>query len=230
MRFVLKHEIRDRMRLHAVQNRMSFAQADTLQYYLEQQDMIESAKINERICDIVITYSGSREAVISILKKFSYEKTQAPEEYIKNSGRALNHEYWDRLVEKAVLHYGNKIFLPMPVRTVITTVKSVKYIWNGICTLCKGKIEVPVLDATAIGVSVFRGDFVRIHMGNVIPFDGEITEDEAMVNQASLIGESVPVAKKAGVTVRYMQEPLWKRTKLPFASKRQTAPASMRRL
>ena len=167
----------------------------------------------------------------------------------------MNGEYWEKMVNHVVLHYGKKIFLPLPVRTFLTTLKSVKYIWKGVRTLAKCRIEVPVLDATAIGVSMLRGDFstassvmfllgfgeiledwthkksvddlarsmslnvskvwlitedsevqvgtdeikpgdrVRIHMGTVIPFDGIVTEGEAMVNEASLTGESMPVAK-----------------------------------
>ena len=184
-----------------------------------------------------------------------------PDVYRQNSGRETNREYWDKLVTKVVVHYGNKLFLPMPIRTVITGVKSVKYIYQGIHTLLQRKIEVPVLDATAIGVSMFRGDIstagsvmfllgigeileewthkksvddlarsmslnisrvwlcndgqemlvpttkiqtgdlVRVHMGNRVPFDGTVAEGEAMVNQASLTGESEPVRKYIESTV-----------------------------
>ena len=184
-----------------------------------------------------------------------------PDVYRQNSGRETNREYWDKLVTKVVVHYGNKLFLPMPIRTVITGVKSVKYIYQGIHTLLQRKIEVPVLDATAIGVSMFRGDIstagsvmfllgigeileewthkksvddlarsmslnisrvwlcndgqemlvpttkiqtgdlVRVHMGNMVPFDGTVAEGEAMVNQASLTGESEPVRKYIESTV-----------------------------
>ena len=159
------------------------------------------------------------------------------------------------MVNHVVLHYGKKIFLPLPIRTFLTTLKSVKYIWEGVRTLVKCRIEVPVLDAAAIGVSILRSDFstassvmfllgfgeiledwthkksvddlarsmslnvskvwlvtddtevqvgtdtikpgdrVRIHMGTVIPFDGIVTDGEATVNEASLTGESMPVAK-----------------------------------
>lgn len=261
MRFVIKHEIKGRIRIHLVQKRMTLQQADILQYYLEMQENVDSAKVQERTCDVAVCYHGSREEMLQIVKNFSYERVDVPEDYLKNSGREMNREYKDKLVNKVVLYYGTKLLMPFYVREAIAAVKSVKYLWNGLCTLCRGKIEVPVLDATAIGVSMFRGDIntagsvmfllgigeileewthkksvgdlarsmslninkvwlirdgqeiqvsaktiqpkdlVRIHMGNVIPFDGTVTDGEAMVNQASLTGESVPVRKKEGSSV-----------------------------
>ena len=261
MKFVVKHEIKGRIRVHFCQKRMTFEEADTLQYYLNSQEMITSSKVQERTQDATICYTGDRAAVIALLRSFHYEKVDVPDVYRQNSGRATNREYWDKLVTKVVVHYGNKLFLPMPVRTVITGVKSIKYIYQGIHTLLQRKIEVPVLDATAIGVSMFRGDIstagsvmfllgigeileewthkksvddlarsmslnisrvwlcndgqemlvpttevrtgdlVRVHMGNMIPFDGAVAEGEAMVNQASLTGESEPVRKYKESTV-----------------------------
>lgn len=261
MKFRIKHDIRGRLRVQFVQNRMTFEQADTIQYYLEQEEQITSVKVQERTQCVTICYTGEKEDILAILKAFHYDQVTLPDTYQKNSGRELNSEYWEKLVTSVVLHYGNKIFLPMPVRAVITSVKSVKYIWHGICTLAKGKIEVPVLDATSIGVSIFRqdfntagsimfllgigeileewthkksvddlarsmslhiskvwmvsgeqevlvaaseineGDLVRVHMGNVIPFDGAVVDGEGMVNQASMTGESVPVAKSVDATV-----------------------------
>ena len=261
MKFVVKHEIKGRIRVHFCQKRMTFEEADTLQYYLNSQEMITSSKVQERTQDATICYTGDRASVIALLRGFHYEKVDVPDVYRQNSGRATNREYWDKLVTKVVVHYGNKLFLPMPVRTVITGVKSIKYIYQGIHTLLQRRIEVPVLDATAIGVSMFRGDIstagsvmfllgigeileewthkksvddlarsmslnisrvwlcndgqemlvpttevrtgdlVRVHMGNMIPFDGAVAEGEAMVNQASLTGESEPVRKYKESTV-----------------------------
>ena len=261
MKFVVKHEIKGRIRVHFCQKRMTFEEADTLQYYLDSQEIITSSKVQERTQDATICYTGEKSAVIALLRSFHYEKVDVPDVYRQNSGRETNREYWDKLVTKVVVHYGNKLFLPMPIRTVITGVKSVKYIYQGIHTLLQRKIEVPVLDATAIGVSMFRGDLstagsvmfllgigeileewthkksvddlarsmslnisrvwlcndgqemlvptteiqtgdlVRVHMGNMVPFDGTVAEGEAMVNQASLTGESEPVRKYIESTV-----------------------------
>ena len=249
------------MRIHILQSRMSFEQADILQYYLDAKEQVINAKIQERTADVTVSYQGSREEILSVLEAFTYERAQVPEVYLKNSGRQMNREYWDRLVNKTVIYFGNKIFLPYPIRAGITMITSVKYIWKGLTTLARRRIEVPVLDATAIGVSIFRGDIstassvmfllslgeileewthkksvgdlarsmslniskvwlvrdgqeimvpvteirsgdpVRVHMGNVIPFDGCVTDGEAMVNQASLTGESVPVRRTEGSTV-----------------------------
>lgn len=255
MKFVIKHEIRGRIRIHIIQKRMSCREADMLEYYLKEQEPVVSAKVTVRTQDAVICYHGSRVAMIDTLRKFHYDKAEVPEEVLQNSGRELNDQYWEKLVSRVVLRAGSKLFLPYPVRAGITLVKSVKYLWAGVRTLAAGKIEVPVLDATAIGVSIFRGDFdtagsvmfllgigeileewthkksvddlarsmslnvgkvwlmkdgqeilvpvteiqagdqIVVHMGNVIPFDGTVTDGDAMINQASLTGEPLPVHK-----------------------------------
>ncbi len=256
MKFFIKHETRGRLRIHLAQKRMSYEQADTLLYYLQNLDGVTSAKVYERTCDAVVCYQGSRAAVISGIQAFHYQDVEVPSQVLQSSGRALNAEYQEKLISKVLYHYGRKLFLPYPLNAIYTTATSVKYIWKGIDTLLHRKIEVPVLDATAIGVSVLRQDFgtagsimfllgigelleewthkksvgdlartmslnvgkvwlkkddqeilvesgeiqpgdeVVVRMGTVIPFDGSVIDGEAMVNQASLTGESVPVCKK----------------------------------
>ena len=168
MKFIIKHETRGRIRVHMMQKSMTLRQADILQYALEMEEPIDSAKVQERTCDVVICYHGSRQDILNILKKFSYENSYVPEESLKNSGRQMNREYKDKLIRNVVLHYGTKMFMPLPIREGIAVVKSAKYIWNGLCTLAKGKIEVPVLDATAIGVSMLRGDVNTAIVGMLI--------------------------------------------------------------
>lgn len=177
MRFRIMHEIKGRMRIHVSQKRMSYEEADTLQYYLESQDNILSAKVYERNQDVAICYQGSREQVVALLQRFQYEKVQVPDTVLANSGREMNREYWDKLVGSIVRRMASKCFLPYSVRAVITTVKSVKYIWKGIATLAKGKIEVPVLDGTAIAVSILRGDTRTASSVMFLLGIGEILED-----------------------------------------------------
>ena len=255
MKFIIKHETKGRMRIHAVQNRMSYAQADTLLYFLHSRKEVTFAKVYDRTCDAVISYVGDRQTIIELLRGFHYEDVEVPEGLIENSGRELNNTYQEKLIGKIVFHYARRWILPYPIRICLTSIQSVKYLWKGLTTLAAGRIEVPVLDATAIGVSVLRSDFntagsimfmlgigelleewthkksvddlartmslnvgkvwlvsggqevlvptsqikagdkVVVHMGNIIPFDGVVAVGEAMVNQASLTGESVPVRK-----------------------------------
>ena len=177
MKFIVKHEINGRLRIHVVQKRMTYTEADTLSWFLSSQKNVTDVKVYERTADAVICYVGDREEVLNLLKQFSYENTTLPEHVAAGSGRELNAVYQEKLVMKTVLHYGSKLFLPMPVRAVITSVKSVKYIWHGIRCLLHGKIEVPVLDATAISVSVFRGDYATAGSVMFLLGIGEIIEE-----------------------------------------------------
>lgn len=261
MRFQIKHEIEGRLRVHMMQNRMTFAEADTLQYYLEGLPGVAHAKVYEKTCDAVVTYTAERADIITALKQFCYDRVELPTAISGHSSREMNAEYQSRLVGQTLIHFGKKLFLPYPVRAAITAVKSVKYLYHGAHCLLQRKIEVSVLDAVAIGVSVFRGemntaasvmyllgigetleewthkksvddlarsmslnvskvwllqdgqeilvsakevalgDSVVVRMGNVIPFDGVIRQGEAMVNQASMTGESLPVRKEVGTYV-----------------------------
>ena len=177
MKFIVKHEINGRLRIHVVQKRMTYTEADTLSWFLSNQKNVTDVKVYERTADAVICYVGTREEVLNLLKEFSYENTKLPEHVAAGSGRELNAVYQEKLVMKTVLHYGSKLFLPMPIRAVITSVKSVKYIWHGIRCLMHGKIEVPVLDATAISVSVFRRDYATAGSVMFLLGIGEIIEE-----------------------------------------------------
>ena len=159
MKFLIKHEMKGRMRIHLAQYRMSCAQADTLLYYLHEQLEVTDAKVYDRTADATISYAGDRKKIIEILQNFHYEDVEVPDGLIENSGRELNNIYQEKLVDKVIFHYARKWFLPAPIRACFTAACAVKYIWKGLKTLARRKIEVPVLDATAIGVSLLRFDF-----------------------------------------------------------------------
>lgn len=111
MKFVIKHEIKGRIRIHILQSRMTFEQADTLEYYLSNNKLVTSVKVRERLQDATISYIGSREDIIKLLTSFKYNNVEVPDVYLQNSGRELNREYWDKLVNKVFLYGANKIFL-----------------------------------------------------------------------------------------------------------------------
>lgn len=262
MKFTIKHESRGRMRVHMEQYRMTYEQADTLLYVIHNHRNVTFVKVYDRTADAVIEYVGDREQIIELLRHFHYESANVPQTVIKTSGRELNNSYQEKLLGSVVWHYSKKLLLPWPIRTALTVGRSIKYIGIGLKCLLQRKIEVPVLDATAITVSLVtkdfstassimfllgigelleewthkksvddlarsmslnvskvwlrtpenqeilvesskieKGDKVVVHMGNVIPFDGEILYGDAMVNQASLTGESVPVQRTVGNTV-----------------------------
>ncbi|MBR1865778.1 MAG: heavy metal translocating P-type ATPase [Lachnospiraceae bacterium] len=158
MRFIIRHDIRGRLRIHVQQKQMSYRQADILQYYLSEQQFVTSVKVQHRTQDVTVCYVGQREQMIELLRRFRYDRAEVPDAFLENSGRELNEQYKEQLITKVILRYGNKLFLPYPVRAGITLMKSIKYIGLGLRTLAQRKIEVPVLDATAIGASLIRGD------------------------------------------------------------------------
>ena len=258
MKFKVLHNMRGRMRIHVMTNEMTDLQADKLEYDLAAQDMIMTAKVYERTSDVVITYAGERQLLLSYLQTYYYRRKVEEDETLARSGRAMNRKYWDKLVNRVVLRMGSKLFVPAPIRTGLVLAKSLSYIKKALSCVGRRKIEVPLLDGIAITTSIVRGDYgtagsvmflldlgeimeewthkksvddlakkmslnvskvwlnvdgrevltdvskietgdcVTVHMGNVIPLDGVIKEGEGMVNQASLTGEAIPVAKKPG--------------------------------
>ena len=154
MKFTIKHEAYHRMRIHLSCRKMTFAEADILQYYLQTAVMVKNAKVYEKTADAVIEYTGDRAQVITLMRNFHYDDVEVPNGLIENSGRELNAVYKEKMIQKVILHYAGKIVLPYPVRAGMVAVRSLKYIKHGITTLWHRKIEVPVLDAVAIGVSI----------------------------------------------------------------------------
>ena len=258
MKCIILHESAGRLRVHLSCARMTLHQADVLEYYLRSVDGVAEVKVYERTRDAVVRYTGARSSVLSALAAFSFAKAEALELVPEHTSRALNREFEDKLAMTVMRRYVSKLFLPVPVTTAIAIVRSLRYLREGLKALWHGRLSVAVLDATAVTVSLARGDFstagsvmfmlklgeileewthkksvadlagamslhvdkvwlqvdgtevltdvgtvqpgdhVVIRTGGMIPLDGRVVSGEAMVNQSSMTGESLPVPKRCG--------------------------------
>ena len=258
MKCKIIHESRGRLRVHLECARMSLDEADVLEYYMRSVDGVDEVKVYDRTRDAVICYRAERAAVINALAAFSFPAAEAMQLVPEHTTRELNREFEDKLAMAVLRRTASKLFLPVPVTTAIAIVRSLKYIHEGLKSLLHGRLSVAVLDATAVSVSMLRGDFstassvvfmlslgeileewthkksvadlagamsinidkawlrtgetetlvpvgdirpgdeIVIRTGCMIPLDGKVIEGEAMVNQASMTGESMPVAKRPG--------------------------------
>ena len=261
MKCKILHETTGRLRVHLCCGRMTLSQEDVLEYYLRARDGVQEVRVYDRTQDAVVVYGGKREDIISALAQFSFAEADAMELVPEHTSRALNREFEDKLAVTVIRRCISKLFLPAPITTALALLRSVKYIREGLSALWHGKLSVAVLDATAVTVSMVRGDFatagsvmfmlhlgeileewthkksvadlasamslrvdsvwlqangaevltkitdvkpgdrIVIRTGGMIPLDGRVVEGEAMVNQSSLTGESMPVAKHPGSLV-----------------------------
>ncbi|MCR5594651.1 MAG: heavy metal translocating P-type ATPase [Lachnospiraceae bacterium] len=261
MKYTIKHETGSRMRVHLPMKRMTFREADTLDFYLQGFSQIKEVKIYERTADVAIIYDCDRDEAIDILRAYDPAKLDVPETVYETSGREQAAEYSDRIATAIILHYGKRLIIPFSLRTIWVCIKTARYMWRGLKTLGSGSLRVELLDAIAIFAAVLTGDYktassvmfllkigdileewthkrsvgdlarrmslnvdkvwivtdsgevladsssvvagdkVIVRMGNMIPFDGEVTDGEAFVNQASMTGEPLPVRKASGTPV-----------------------------
>ena len=261
MKCKILHESAGRMRVHLACRRMTLRQADVLEYYLRNVDGVSEVAVYDRTQDAVIAYRADRAALIRALAAFSFDKAEAMDLVPDHTSRALNREFEDKLSWTVIRRVISKLFFPLPVTTALAVYHSVKYIREGLTALLHGKLSVAVLDATAVTVSMVRGDFptassvmfmlrlgeiledwthkksvadlagamslnvdhvwlktgetevlvpvsdvkagdrIVVRTGNLIPLDGKVVSGEAMVNQASMTGESMPVPKREGSLV-----------------------------
>ena len=258
MKCQILKESRGRIRVHLCRNHMTLFQADLLEYYLKSVSGVRSVQVFDRTGDAIVVYTGERSDIIRAFSSFSYEKAQALDLVPEHTPRALNREFEDKLVGSVMNRAFTKLFLPLPVRSVLAVWKAVPYVSAGLKALFRRKLSVSVLDATAVTVSLVRGDFdtagsvmfmlhlgelledwthkksvsdlagamslnvdkvwclaegqevlrsvkdvglgtqIIVRTGNMIPLDGKVVSGEAMVNQASMTGESLPVRKTPG--------------------------------
>ena len=261
MKCTILHDTAGRLRVHLCCKRMTLRQADVLEYYLLAVDGVRSVKVYDRTRDAVVVYDAERERMIRALARFSFEKAEKLDLAPEHTSRTLNREFEDKLALTVMRRCASNLFLPAPVTSALAVIRSAKYIKEGLLALWHRKLSVAVLDATAVTVSMVRGDFatagsvmfmlrlgeileewthkksvadlasamslrvenvwqqvdgtevltkvtavkpgdrIVIRTGGMIPLDGRMVEGEAMVNQSSLTGESMPVAKRPGSPV-----------------------------
>ena len=261
MKCKILHDTAGRLRVHLCCKRMTLRQADVLEYYLLAVDGVRSVKVYDRTRDAVVVYDAERECMIRALARFSFEKAEKLDLAPEHTSRTLNREFEDKLALTVMRRCASNLFLPAPVTSALAVIRSAKYIKEGLMALWHRKLSVAVLDATAVTVSMVRGDFatagsvmfmlrlgeileewthkksvadlasamslrvenvwqqvdgtevltkvtdvkpgdrIVIRTSGMIPLDGRVVEGEAMVNQSSLTGESMPVAKRPGSPV-----------------------------
>ena len=261
MKCTILHEGKGRMRVHVEKVRMTLHRADVLEAYLNHNDAIVHATVYERTGDVVITYTGKRSAAVALLAGYKFDVAEYDALVTSADSRKLNREYQDKMFNLVAGRCLRKLFLPAPIAAAYTAFRSIGFIWKGVRCVLRRKLEVEVLDALSIGVSMLRGDFatagsvmfllnlgslleewtrkkslddlarsmalnvdkvwvrsqgtevlmpltkvrtgdqVVVRSGNMIPLDGTVLEGEAMVNQAALTGESMPVRKAEGSTL-----------------------------
>ena len=261
MKCTILHEGKGRMRVHVENVRMTLHRADVLEAYLNHHDAIVHAAVYERTGDVVITYTGKRTAAIAILAGYKFDVAEYDALVTSADSRRLNREYQDKMFDLVAGRCLRKLFLPAPLDAAYTAFRSIRFLWKGVRCVLSRRLEVEVLDALSIGVSLLRGDFgtagsvmfllnlgslleewtrkkslddlarsmalnvdkvwvrsqgtevlvpltkvrsgdeVVVRSGNMIPLDGTVLEGEAMVNQAALTGESMPVRKTEGATL-----------------------------
>ena len=261
MKCTILHEGKGRMRVHVEKVRMTLHRADVLEAYLNHQDAIVHAAVYERTGDVVITYTGKRTAAIAVLAGYKFDVAEYDALVTSADSRRLNREYQDKMFDLVAGRCLRKLFLPAPLDAAYTAFRSIRFLWKGVRCVLSRRLEVEVLDALSIGVSLLRGDFgtagsvmfllnlgslleewtrkkslddlarsmalnvdkvwvrsqgtevlvpltkvrsgdeVVVRSGNMIPLDGTVLEGEAMVNQAALTGEAMPVRKAEGSTL-----------------------------
>ena len=261
MKCTILHEGRGRMRVHVCNVRMTLHRADVLEAYLNHHDAIEKATVYERTGDVVLYYRGRRADAVQALSRYKFDQPELDALVTTADSRKLNQEYQEKMCDLVAGHFFRKLFLPAPIRAAYTVWRSIAFVWKGVRCLLHRRLEVEVLDALSIGVSVLRGDFstagsvmfllnlgslleewtrkkslddlarsmalnvdkvwvrsqgtevllpltkvqpgdeIVVRSGNMVPLDGTVIEGEAMVNQAALTGESMPVRKANGATV-----------------------------
>ena len=261
MKCTILHEGRGRMRVHVCNVRMTLHRADVLEAYLNHHDAIEKATVYERTGDVVLYYRGRRADAVQALSRYKFDQPELDALVTTADSRKLNQEYQEKMCDLVAGHFFRKLFLPAPIRAAYTVWRSIAFVWKGVRCLLHRRLEVEVLDALSIGVSVLRGDFntagsvmfllnlgslleewtrkkslddlarsmalnvdkvwvrsqgtevllpltkvqpgdeIVVRSGNMVPLDGTVIEGEAMVNQAALTGESMPVRKAKGSTV-----------------------------
>ena len=258
MKCTILHESVGRLRVHMHCAGMSLHQADVLEYYLRGVDGVREVRVYDRTQDAVVLYGGQRQSVIAALAAFSFSEAEAMDLVPEHTARALNREFEDKLAVTVMRRCISKLFLPVPITSALAVIRSVRYIREGLKALWHGKLSVAVLDATAVTVSLVRGDFstagsvmfmlrlgeileewthkksvadlagamslnvdkvwlqvggtevltpvsdvqegdlVVVRTGGMIPLDGKVVSGEAMVNQSSMTGESMPAVKRVG--------------------------------